>query len=216
MEEIDKKKENWRNILDDKKKEFSKKVKLLPSKTHYFKVIKKFKIFEDLIDNKTNLLILRTYCAYDSELDLIKSKENPTTFDKFVIEESGGNKNLIRYYHKIPTIDELPKNPEWSTYNDTKFTYIIEVLFIIIKDTYNCYWPNIYLDCEEFVNKCINYMMYKIHKKKRVVKYIRTKRPGERYQVDLVEISAELKMKINFYTCLHALIISLNMLGLFQ
>ena len=28
MEEIDKKKENWRNILEDKKKEFSKKSKI--------------------------------------------------------------------------------------------------------------------------------------------------------------------------------------------
>ena len=57
MEEIDKKKENWRNILEDKKKEFSKKVKLLLYKTQHFKAIKKFKIFEDLIDNKTYLLI---------------------------------------------------------------------------------------------------------------------------------------------------------------
>ena len=109
MEEIDKKKENWRNILEDKKKEFSKKVKLLPSKIQHFKAIKKFKIFEDLIDNKTYILILRTYSTYGSELDLIKSKENPTKFDKFVIEESGDNRNLIGYYRKLPTIDELPK-----------------------------------------------------------------------------------------------------------
>ena len=87
---------SW-NILEDKKKEF-KKVKLLPSKTQHFKSIKKIKIFEDLIDNKTYLLILRTYSAYDSELDSINSKENPTAFDKFVIEESGANKNLIGYY----------------------------------------------------------------------------------------------------------------------
>ena len=104
MEEIDKKKENWINIIEDKKKEF-KKVKLLPSKTRHFKAIKKFKIFEDLIDNKTYLLILRTYFAYDSELYLIKNKENPTTFNKFIIEESGSNKNLIGYYRKLPAID---------------------------------------------------------------------------------------------------------------
>ena len=79
------------------------KKKLLPSKTQHFKAIKKFKIFEDLIDNKTYLLILRTYSAYDSELDLIKSKENPTTFDKFVIEESGGTKNIIGCNRKLPT-----------------------------------------------------------------------------------------------------------------
>ena len=50
MEEIDKKKENLRNILEDKKKEFSQK-NLLPSKTSHFKEINKFKIFEDIIDN---------------------------------------------------------------------------------------------------------------------------------------------------------------------
>ena len=77
--------------MKTKRKNFQKK--LLPSKTQHFKGIKKFKIFKDLIDNKTYLLILRTYSAYGSELDLIKSKENPTTFDKFAIEESGDNKN---------------------------------------------------------------------------------------------------------------------------
>ena len=42
-----------------------------------------------------------TYSAYGSELDLIKSKENPNTFDKFIIEESGGNKNMIGYSIKL-------------------------------------------------------------------------------------------------------------------
>ena len=37
--------------------------------------------------------------------------------------------------------------------------------------------------------------MHKAHKKKKVVKYIRTKRTYEKYQVDLVEISAELNLK---------------------
>ena len=197
MEEIDKKKENWRNILEDKKKEFSKKVKLLPSKTQHFKAIKKFKIFEDLIDNKKYLLILRTYSAYGSELDLIKSKENPTTFDKFVIEESGDNKNLIGYYRKLPTIDELPKILN-EAHTMIKSHLNSRSTADYIQDTLNWYWPNIYLDCEEFVNKCINCRMHKTHKKKRVVKYIRTKRPYERYQVDLVEISAELNMKNKF------------------
>ena len=80
MEEIDIKerkleKYSWRQ------KEGIIKKNLLPSKTQHFKAIKKFKIFEDLIDNKTYILILRTYSAYDSELDLIMSKENPTSFD---------------------------------------------------------------------------------------------------------------------------------------
>ena len=40
--------------------------------------------------------------------------------------------------------------------------------------------------------------MHKTHKKKRIVKFIRTKRPYERYQVYLVEISKELNMKDKF------------------
>ena len=63
-------------------------MKLKPSKTQHFKTIKKFLIYEDLGENKTYLLTIRTYCVDDSELDAIKSKENPATFDKFVIEES--------------------------------------------------------------------------------------------------------------------------------
>ena len=65
---------------------FKKKVKLLPSKTQHFKAIKIFKIFKDLIDNKTYLLILRTYFAYDSELDLIKSKENLATLISLLLK----------------------------------------------------------------------------------------------------------------------------------
>ena len=62
-------------------------------------------INEDLGENETYLLALRTYSVGDSELDANKSKENQTITDKFVIEESGGNKNLIGYYWKVLTID---------------------------------------------------------------------------------------------------------------
>ena len=63
-----------------------------PSKAQHFKTIKKFIIYEDLGVNKSYFLTLRTYSVDDSELDAIKSKENPTTFDKFVIEELRGHK----------------------------------------------------------------------------------------------------------------------------
>ena len=43
--------------------------------------------------------------------------------------------------------------------------------------------------------------MYKTHKNKRVIKYIRTTGTYERYQVDLVEISVDSNKKINFLTC---------------
>ena len=64
------------NILEDKKKEFSQKILL--SKTGISKQLRKsnsLKIYSIM------KLILRAYSAYDSELDLIKSKENSTTFD---------------------------------------------------------------------------------------------------------------------------------------
>ena len=108
---------------------------------------------------------MRTYSAYDSELNLIKSKENLTTFDKFVIEESGGNKNLIGYYRKPPTIDELPKILN-EAHTMIKSHLNSRSTADYIQDTLNWYWPNIYLDCEEFVNKCINCRMHKTHKKK--------------------------------------------------
>ena len=163
------------------------KRKLLPSKTKHFKAIKKFKIFEYLIDNKTYLLILKTYSAYDSELDLIKTKENHNTLDKFVIEESGDDKNLIGYYRKLPTIKEHSKIlNEAHTMIKSQVNYRSTADYI--QDTLNWYWSNIFLDCYEFVNKCINWRMHKTHMKKRVVKYNRTKRPYERYQEVSVEI----------------------------
>ena len=42
--------------------------------------------------------------------------------------------------------------------------------------------------------------MHKTHSKNRVIKYIRTTRPYERYQVDLVGISFGLNMKDVFPT----------------
>ena len=107
--EVNKNKENWKNILEDRKKEFSKKLKLQPSKKQKFKAIKIFLIYKYPNDNKKYFLTLRTYTAEDSELDVIKANENTTVYDKFIIQESRGNKSLIGYYRILPTIDEIPK-----------------------------------------------------------------------------------------------------------
>ena len=80
-----------------KTKRRSKKIKLKPSKTQHFKAIKKFLIFESLWGNKIYLHTLSTYSVGDSKFDAIKSKENPTTFDMFAIEESEDHKSLIEY-----------------------------------------------------------------------------------------------------------------------
>ena len=195
--EVNKNKENWKNILEDRKKEFSKKLKLQPSKKQKFKAIKKFLIYKDPNDNKEYFLTLRTYTAEDSELDVIKANENTTVYDKFIIQESRGNKSLIGYYRILPTIDEIPKMlNEAHAWIKSHLNYRNTADYI--QNTLHWYWPNIFSDCEDFVNKCIKCRMHKTHKKKRIVKFIRTKRPYERYQVDLVEISKELNMKDKF------------------
>ena len=146
---------------------------------------------------KNIFLTLRTYTAEDSELDVIKANENTTVYDKFIIQESRGNKSLIGYYRILPTIDEIPKmlnEPHARIKSHLNYRNTADY----IQNTLHWYWPNIFSDCEDFVNKCIKCRMHKTHKKKRIVKFIRTKRPYERYQVDLVEISKELNMKDKF------------------
>ena len=64
------------------------------------------------------------------------------------------------------------------------------------------------------LNKCLKCRMHKIHQKK-VIKFIRSKKAYERYQVDLVEISKELN-SINLLIYKLVLAISQSMLGLFQ
>ena len=82
VEEVDKRIDNWKSILEDKKKEFSKKLKLHPSKTQKFKSIKKILIYTDTLDNKSYFLTLKTYTVDDLELNVIKATQNPTKYDK--------------------------------------------------------------------------------------------------------------------------------------
>ena len=59
--------------------------------------------------------------------------------------------------------------------------------------------------------------MQKAHKSKKDVKYIRTTRPYERYQVDLIKkIQSSWIWKINFNAYLNVLTIFLNMHELFR
>ena len=60
------------------------------------------------------------------------------------------------------------------------------------------YWPNIYLKCKQYLDQWIKWKMHTFQKRKRVIKYIRSKKPYERYQVDLVELAKELNMKDRF------------------
>ena len=83
-------------------------------------------------------------------MDAIKSKENSTTLDKFAIDELGGYINLIRYYHKVPTINELPKSLMKHTVINSHLNYRSTSDYI--QDTLNWYLTNIYSDYEDFVN----------------------------------------------------------------
>ena len=99
VEEVDKRKDKRKSL---------KKLKLHPSKTHKFKSIKKFLIYTDTIDNKSYFLTLKTYTVGDLELNFRKKPiQNPTRYDKFIIEESNNGKHLIGYYCKPPKIDEV-------------------------------------------------------------------------------------------------------------
>ena len=60
------------------------------------------------------------------------------------------------------------------------------------------YWPNINLECKQYIDQWIKWKMHTFQKRKRVIKYIRSKKPYERYQVDLVELAKELNMKDKF------------------
>ena len=50
---------------------------------------------------------MKTYIANDLELNIIKANQNRTRYDKFIFEESNDGKHLIKYYCKLPKIDEI-------------------------------------------------------------------------------------------------------------
>ena len=54
------------------------------------------------------------------------------------------------------------------------------------------------MECKQYVDQWIKWKMHTFQKRKRVIKYIRSKKPYERYQVDLVELAKELNMKDRF------------------
>ena len=52
-------------------------------------------------------MTLKTYTVDYLELNVIKAIQNPTRYDKFIIEESNNGKHLIEYYRKLSKIDEV-------------------------------------------------------------------------------------------------------------
>ena len=50
---------------------------------------------------------MKTYIANNLKLNIIKANQNRTRYDKFIFEESNDGKHLIKYYCKLPKIDEI-------------------------------------------------------------------------------------------------------------
>ena len=93
-------------------------------------------------------------------MNVIKAIQNPTRYEKFIIDESNNCKHLIGYYSKLPKIDEVSNilnkaNTALKGHLNGRSTadYIQTIL--------HWYWPNIYLDCEEYINKCLKCRMHK-------------------------------------------------------
>ena len=116
-------------------------------------------IYTDTIDNKSYFLILKTYTIDDLELNVI---QNLTRYDKFIIKEFYNGKHLIWYYCKLPKIDEIANI--WNEAHTVLKGYLNgRSTANYIQTILHWYWPNIYLDCEEYLNKYLKCRMHKIH-----------------------------------------------------
>ena len=76
-------------------------------------------------------------------MNCIKANENPRKYDNLIIEESNNGKHFIRYYCKLPIIDEVANilNEAQTVLKDhlngrNTADYIQTIL--------HCYWPNVF------------------------------------------------------------------------
>ena len=88
-------------------------------------------------------------------MNAIKAIQNPKIYnDKFIIEEFNNGKHLIRYYCKLPKIYEVA-NIFNEAHTVIKGHLNGRSTADDIQTILHWYWLNIYLDCEEYVNKCL-------------------------------------------------------------
>ena len=74
-------------------------------------------------------------------------------FDKFVVYESkSGGKHVIGYYRKLPTTEEIPIIIEKAHKYIKKHLGYKEIAEHI-QNTMYWYWPNIYLECKQYVDQ---------------------------------------------------------------
>ena len=98
-------------------------------------------------------------------MNVIKENQNPTRYDKFINEESNNGKYLMGYYCKLPKIDKIPKILN-KAHTVLKGNLNGRSTADYIQTILHCYEPNVYLDCEQYLNKCLKCRKHKIHKKK--------------------------------------------------
>ena len=106
-------------------------------------------MYTDTIDNKSYFLTLKTYTVDDLKLNVIKAIQNPTKYDNLITEESNNGKHLIGYYCKLLKIDEVA-NILSGAHTVLKCHLNGRGTADYIQTILHWYWPNIYLDCEEY------------------------------------------------------------------
>ena len=72
--------------------------------------------------------------------------------------------HLIGYYKMLPKTEDIPNIME-RAHQVIKKHLNYRATADYIQDTLNWYWPNIYLDWQEYVSMCIKCRMYFIPKK---------------------------------------------------
>ena len=76
-------------------------------------------------------------------MNVIKTIQNSTRYDKIIIEESNNGKHLIGYYCKLPKIDEVAKNFN-EAHTVLKGHLNSRSTADYIQTILHWYWPNIF------------------------------------------------------------------------
>ena len=165
-----------------------------------YKPIPQYILYENKKDLEKYFLVLRTYEGDDFELHRFKGIANSNKHDPFIIEDTKIKRHLFGQYQKMLKFDKLSHIIK-QAHESNKGHLIRRATADYLTKNMNWYWPNVYFDWDEYVRQCIKWRMHQNPKRKRVVKYIRTKIAYEKYQIDLVELSNEFNMNKK-YPCL--------------
>ena len=108
---IDKRKaNNWRSILEDKKRNLGKKTKFVSNKKKTIqnhKPIPKYILYEDEKDKEKYYVVLRTYISDDYELHRIKEIANSNKYDPLIIKDTQVKRHQFGQYQKMSKKDSI-------------------------------------------------------------------------------------------------------------